>query len=432
MFEARPIQTKVKHIILERYLKAWGGIIINGSRYGIQKARQKGVQNAGLHFIYVDCFAGCGQYMGELEDQEKGLPLTPVSGSPIIGIEALDGLVEYGSKEGVPVRVTTILIESSANNYNSLKSLLIEKGLSDRIHESIDFANLPNKGIALVHNDSTNLADNLLSYTKSSNYTYAFYLLDPWGPTGIPLRIVRRIISQKKHDVLINMPYQDLHKKSGIVGKQQLSSTEVNLLRNYDEMFGNQNWHSIVQNWQESEAASRQAGELELELANYYRNVLYNADNQLSVKSIPLRFPDRDRTMFHLYLTTHDPNGALQMNQIMLDAGYAERHLRWQLQYLKKTHGGRQLGLFNPTQIAPELNPSERDYTDEIAQKIQNRFSGRSTNRRQIYQYLADELYLPGEINQALSKLKREKKARFDGSPSGLKNDTIIVIYQSS
>ncbi len=429
MFDARPIQTKVKHIILEQYIKAWGGIIIHGARYGIARAQQKGYSNAGLHFVYVDCFAGHGRYAGELEDRERGLPLVPVFGSPIIGVHALDGLVEFGRRENVAVRASTILIESDKDAYRELHNSLQDAGLTARVRETTNFHLLNSGEIALVNADSTSLIQDLLQYTTNGNYTFAFYLLDPFGPTGIPLTNVGQIIRQQRHDTLINMPYQDLHKKSGIVGKFAPSSAEATILGNYDAMFGSNGWHHIVGRWQETSPESRQSENLELELANYYRDVLNQVDAGLSVKSIPLRFSDKERTMFHLYLTTHDSNGALQMNKIMLDAGYTEHHLRWQLRYAKLSSGGQQLGLFAPAEIAPPINQPERDYADEIGEKIVAAFSGITTNRRQIYQHLADELYLPVEISQALGKLKKEKKVYFDGSPSKLTNNTEIVVY---
>lgn len=132
--------------------------------------------------------------------------------------------------------------------------------------------------------------------------------------------------------------------------------------------------------------------------------------------------------MFHLYLTTHDPSGAIRMNQTILDAGYAEHHLRWHLQYLKMTHGGQQMGLFAPSEIAPPSKQPERDYADEIANKIADAFAGTTTNQKQIYQLLADELYTPGEISKALSQLKKARKAIFDPPPSKLRHATPIRI----
>ncbi len=51
----RSTQTKVKHTILEKYLKAWGGIIVNGLRSDRVKE---------VHFVFVDCNASNGRYNG--------------------------------------------------------------------------------------------------------------------------------------------------------------------------------------------------------------------------------------------------------------------------------------------------------------------------------------------------------------------------------
>lgn len=427
MFEARSTQTKVKHIILEQYLKAWGGIIMYGAKKGILTVLQRG-GSAGLHFVYVDCFAGHGRYAGELEDLQQGSPLIPVPGSPILGIQALDSLMEHGKKEGIPIRVNTILIEADKEAFSELLISLDVAGFANRTRETTDFHTLRAGEIAVVHGDSTVMTADLLAYTTANKYTYTFYFLDPRGPTGIPLDNVSQIICQDRHDTLINMPYQDLHKKSGILGKKEWSRVETTLLQNYDAMFGGTAWHSIVKAWMETTTDSRRSEELELDLANYYAGVLRGVDSGLSIKSLPLRFPDKERTMFHLYLTTHDPSGAIRMNQIILDAGYAEHHLRWHLQYLKMTHGGQQMGLFAPSEIAPPSKQPGRDYTDEIANKIAGAFSGTTTNQKKIYQLLADELYTPSEISKALSQLKKIGKASFDSSPSKLRHATPIKI----
>jgi three-Cys-motif partner protein len=428
MFDARPMQTKVKHIILEQYIKAWGGIITFGTRRAIHRARENNYAS-GLHFVYVDCFAGPGRYEGELEDKQRNKRLEPVSGSPLIGIQALDSLVQTGNKQGISIHTNTILIEEKKNTFEDLKTSLEVAGYTARTRETRDFQRLKAGEIAIICADSTSLVSDLLAYTTRGKYTYAFYLLDPFGPTGIPLTNVSQIIRQKRHDTLINMPYQDLHKKSGIVGKFSPSSAEATILNNYDAMFGDSNWHNIVERWQQTAPELRQSEELELELATYYRDVLNQVDTSLSVKSIPLRFSDKERTMFHLYLTTHDPNGALKMNEIMLNAGYAENHLRWQLHYTKLSKGGQQLDLFAQDEIPPPINKPDRNYTDEIARKIATAFTGKTTNRRQIYHQLADDLYLPGEITKALSKLKKEEKANFDGAASKLTNKAKILVH---
>jgi three-Cys-motif partner protein len=428
MFGPRPVQTRVKHIILERYLKAWGGIIIQGSRQSIYKARQHG-RRAGLQLIYVDCFAGKGRYKGELEDQKNNKPFISVYGSPIIGIQVLDGLVKFGRENGVPVITTSVLIEELEDSYSELIESLEAACLTSRVKTTTDFGSLSNGEIALVRADSTTLVDDLLDYTTANQYAYSFYLLDPFGPTGIPLKNVSKVISKPRHDVLINMPYQDLHKKSGFVGKQNLSKAQESLLQNYDKMFGNTTWQRIVEDWQNS-STDQKSEELEIDLANHYRGVLHDVDKQLAVKSIPLRFSDQERTMYHLYLTTHDANGSLQMNQIMRDAETIEHNLRWKLKLSKLTHGGQQMGLFKPSELVPLAPQLQRDYIDEIADKIIANYAGTTVDRGQIYRLLSDDIYLPSEINKALTKLRnKDKKANFEGQASKLRNNSPIEVF---
>ena len=77
----RDPQTKVKHEILEEYLKRWSNIIARGlePRYK-QFARQGKPFN--VRFVYVDCFSFIGRYAGE-----KGEVWT--AGSPLIGISVI-------------------------------------------------------------------------------------------------------------------------------------------------------------------------------------------------------------------------------------------------------------------------------------------------------------------------------------------------------
>src|SRR4051794_2932284 len=88
--EPRSTQTKVKHTILEKYLKAWGGIIVNGLR---------GDQVKDVHFIYIDCNASFGRYNGELEDSVINREAQTIWGSPIIGVKALDGHAAWITKD---------------------------------------------------------------------------------------------------------------------------------------------------------------------------------------------------------------------------------------------------------------------------------------------------------------------------------------------
>lgn len=423
----RPPQSRVKHLILEKYLTSWGSIIINGLKD----------RRSHLHLVYIDCHASYGRYAGELKDTALQQEPPPVFGSSIIGVATLDELARWAKERyGLTIQTNAILIEKEPKIFAELKQSLALAGFAQRIKEVETFSCLTNGDIAALCTDSTCMASELVRYTQS-RAIFSLFLLDPYGPTGIPLNFVREIIRQPRHDVIINMPYQDLHKKSGIATKVHLAPTEKELIKHYDAMFGNERWQSIARAldpnaiWEEEEALEpseftiREADEarsLEQELMNCYKESLQSVDPALTVKSMKLRFPDRERTMYYLYLTTHDPSGALQMNKVLWDAWQQEHELRWDLMQSKK-HA------FQPPLIetsAPPLETPQRALPKEIALQIVNLFGRKTITRKEIYRAMANESYFVDEIEKALTVLKREKRAVF-GSQQGINTQITIL-----
>ncbi len=127
----RDTQTQVKHFILEEYLKTWGGIIINGLRRSAARARARG-RSFELHLVYVDCFAYCGRYLGDRTDLLLGNE-NVVFGSPIIGIQSLDALKQFGNKAGIKVRTNAVLTEIIPDTYDSLLESLNMAGFGKRV-----------------------------------------------------------------------------------------------------------------------------------------------------------------------------------------------------------------------------------------------------------------------------------------------------------
>lgn len=208
--KARSTQTKVKHTILNNYLKSWGGIIINGWR----------TKSATLHLVYVDCNASNGRFSGELEDKVAKRETKPIFGSPIIGVETLDSLATWAREDaGISIRTNAILLEQERDVFDELKQSLSMAGLSQRVQEAEDFFSLQDGEIAILHKDSTAMASKLVNYTQSG-FTFSYFALDPYGPKGIPLNFVGEIVRYPRHDVIVNVPYLDLLRKSGIVPKQ--------------------------------------------------------------------------------------------------------------------------------------------------------------------------------------------------------------------
>lgn len=434
LIEHRSTQTKVKHTIQEKYTKSWGGIILEGLKGTAASLRKQG-RPFDVHFVYVDCNASCGRYSQELEDVLTNREsLEPIFGSPIIGVRALDDLVAYARERcGINLRVNAILIERESRKFQELQQSLLMAGITNRVRETQAFSSLKNGEIAIVRSDSTTLTRDLITYTRQP-HTFSLYLLDPYGPQGIPKSFVAPIINAPKHDVIINMPYQDLHKKSGLLTKSNLTEDQITRIHDYNAMFGHDLWQDLVKDldagiiWEQGkfpQADDQQnntmmnsnrvslARDREQGLMTCYQETLQSVDPHLTVKSIRLPFPDKDRTMFYLYLTTHDPTGALAMNDVLWKAGYQDRELRKRIKEVTKQQVG-QMSFEFELPATRELTV-ERPAVEEIAADIMRHVASRKMlQRRELFQVLANESYFPHEVDSALKHLKKIGEVSFD------------------
>lgn len=423
--KSRPTQTKVKHDLLDAYLSRWGRIIINGVKRKAREAQARG-RVYDMHMVYVDTHAFTGRYAGELEDEVSNRLSEPVYGSAIIGIKALDRLAAWASDEGVPIRTNVILIEKVRQNFRDLLATLREIGAEDRLRQTTDFVSLEPGEIAAVHGDWTTLVEKLVSYTQQP-YTFGLYLIDPYGPMTIPLDCVGEVIRHQRHDAIINMPYRDLHKKTGLAKRRQLSREQEEYCAHYNRMFGSTRWQAIVQQiypsiWEDEPDELRltpneiaEAEELEERLAQLYREALLGKDADVNVKSIRLLYPEHEMTMYYLYLTTHDADGALVMNELIWQAGMQEYRLRQRLKQARRERrpGGRQMSLFGES-IDPPDTERERPAPEDVAAVMLRRISPGVMTKKGVYRTMADEPYFAGEIDRALTWLKRQGRVTYE------------------
>jgi three-Cys-motif partner protein len=449
MLKPRNTQTRVKHEILSRYLDRWGGIIVNG----LTKAHKP----KDWHLVYVDCFSAFGKYSGEKEDSYINSNSTAeVEGSPFIGIRALDRLLDHAQKMGVRIRVNTILIERHRKTYEGLLENLQAAGFGHRFKQTKNFHDLDEGEIAVVNEDSTTLGNHLLSYTGRGD-TWAFYLIDPRGPSGIPHDFVKRIVRQDHHDVMINFIYQDLLRKTGMCIKENPTPKEQQLVDHWTNAFGGDWWIDVARRTLLNEESTRnfraaldglrmsddegafsdeELSEVkEQTFVSAYRDVLRDMDRNLIPKLVNLKFGDKERTMFYLYLTTHDPTGALALNRILNDAKYLEHELRIRLKNAKKPipppPREQQMQLLDISlfeskvpEPVPEPAVAPRPTIEDISEFILEKFAGKKATRREVYKELADSLYFPEEVDKALRYLRKNGKALFEGD---LKHSTVIL-----
>jgi three-Cys-motif partner protein len=183
--------SRIKHIILQKYLPPWA--IILGSRH-----RQ---------LAYFDCFAGPGEY--ELEGKA-------VAGSPVIAVE---GAIEFLRTRGGQSLVM-YLIEDKPRQVERLEVSL--KHLQP----------YPKNLIVNVRcADSRFYVPNLLE--KLGTHAPSFFLIDPYGHP-LPIPVINGILQRGRTEALINLMWFRIN--------MDLSNPLVQ--KNVDELFGDDDWRS--------------------------------------------------------------------------------------------------------------------------------------------------------------------------------------------
>lgn len=426
--DIRETQTKSKHVILEQYLKAWYGIIF----WGLKNKEMRSVPR----FVYVDGFAWKGKYEdGDLDDP-KGIP---VYGSPIIGIRAMDALAKYAIEHNRQIFTNTILVEKNKKRFNSLLETLSDLGYENRIRETTAFYELREGEIAVVNADVTTLEQQLIGFTDRLD-TWAFYLLDPFGGSGIPYDFVKTIVQGKNHDVMINFIYEDFLRKTGMVFSKTQLPQHRHLVEIWKEVFTDDIWKNRIlalleqidahkkinaalgmsisfKNADGDSLTNEELKALKEEIfVSGYVDTLKNMDRDMVIKFIALRYPNRERTMLYLFLTTHDPTGALTLNKVLNEAHLLEYELRLKVNMANRIRAG-QLSFLPDLNVDVEKDKQSlsRPDKDEIAKCILEKFKDCTATKKQVYQALVETDYFPNEIDKALRHLRKKGFARFQG-----------------
>lgn len=157
--------TQAKHEILQRYLHAWLPII---SAYNSR-------------VVFIDGFAGPGEYSGGEE------------GSPILAMRAL---IEHAHAHAIRSTVSFIFFESDAKRAAHLEGAI-----------SPFRAKLPSGSTASVHHgEFSPLLTGVLDQIGVSGRQLApsLVFIDPFGVSGVPMELVRRVMATPSCEVLIN------------------------------------------------------------------------------------------------------------------------------------------------------------------------------------------------------------------------------------
>ena len=185
--------TEAKHAILRKYLDAWLPII----------TRWNG------RVLYIDGFAGPGEYIDGKD------------GSPIIAIKAV---LEH--KVNIESEIVMLFIEADKDRYDHLK-------------QKISSINIPsNIEIKSINAKFDETLTDLFKYMdeQKKRLAPAFVFIDPFGFTGIPFTLIKKIMGNEKCEILITFMFEEINR----------FISDDRLWDSLTETFGTDEWEKVI------------------------------------------------------------------------------------------------------------------------------------------------------------------------------------------
>lgn len=239
-------QTWIKHLILRRYLQAWGMKLAMTAGPGRDR------------LWYVDCFAGPWRANNEAREDT----------SAAIALRVLNEVRREAVKSARSVSVGAVFIEMNSGRASDLESFVDEA-----------------RGDVTTHVFSGAFGDCVENIYRTLGSDAAFVFVDPTGWKGADMAYVAKLTSLGRRDVLINFMFDYLNRFKG-EGQRGPDQREW-LIQQLAAFFGISDISVL-------------ASMSEEELVQEYRRNLKSACNLRFALSLAVPKPTSDRTYFHL------------------------------------------------------------------------------------------------------------------------------------
>ena len=250
--------TRVKHILMEKYLAAWIPIL--------------GKWNPKI--CYFDGFAGRGEYTdGTL-------------GSPIIALKVADKLSNYFEK------LLCFFIEKDVGNFRNLEQVLEREKSNITNWQKIEIAKENDEFADVIERIFENMEK------EKSILVPSFFFVDPFGFGGIPFRIIQRILSNPKTEVFFTFMVRDMAR---FIEHPQLRKT-------FTGLFGTDEWKNVIQ------LSDREKALIEL-----YRKQLHDVAGVEYSWHFRICESEELRTLYYLIHATNNIKGHYIMKGIMFN-----------------------------------------------------------------------------------------------------------------
>jgi three-Cys-motif partner protein len=222
--------------------------------------------------IYVDGFAGPGRY-------SKG-----EDGSPVIAFKvALEHQARINSK------ITFLFVEERKDRADVLEQVLDEIDRPSRFVVKLD------RG-ATFEQAVGSFLDNYDARGRRPPPIFAF--IDPFGWSGVPFQLVKRILSFPSSEALVNFMYEEINRFIGLPQQEE----------NFKAFFGTAEWRGGVHLADPTERNRY--------YHNLYMRQLRQGAGMRYVRSFEMR-NDRDVTDYYLFYATQRLLGLKKMKESM-------------------------------------------------------------------------------------------------------------------
>lgn len=304
--------TEAKHEILRKYLDAWLPIMTrwNGK------------------VLYIDGFAGPGEYIGGK------------CGSPIIAIKAV---LEH--KANIKSEIIMNFIEADKRRCEHLK----QKVNSLKIP-----SNIKTGCICAKFNETLTEIFKYIDEQKA-RIAPAFVFIDPFGFTGIPFSLIKRIMQNERCEVLINFMYEEINR---FIKDKKLWPSLI-------ETFGTDKWKEMI-----SEKDPRKRVEL---LHAIYKEQLEKEAGIKFVRSF--KMVNVNKTDYFLFFGTNSLLGLEKMKEAMWSVDKTGH-----FEFSDATYKPFQGVLFN-----------DKPNYCELKKIILNNFKGRAISSKQLGDFIVIE-----------------------------------------
>jgi three-Cys-motif partner protein len=324
--------------------------------------------------IFLDGFAGPGEYKnGEL-------------GSPII---AIDTFLNHSYEQIRDKEVMFIFIEQDEKRCEHLNQLLLRRKNDHRFPEKASYQVLQGNFNETMDQVLTELEKRQLSLAP----TFAF--IDPFGYSHTPMKTIKRLMSHKGCEVLINFMYEEINRF--------LTADYTNKAEQYDALFGSSDWKKIAQDTSNVKKTKETAKERMISLHDLYQEQLKTIAGARYVRSFRMK-NKHNATDYFLFFATNSLRG---MDKMKCSMCKVDPSGSYEFSDFTNPH---QLMLFKP----------EPDYT--LLQKmLRENFKNKIVDIKTIESYIiADTPFCTsGYRTYALKPMEKAKPAQIEVISSG-------------